>query len=76
VLGASFLLASDQLSELRECADDDAREDWLMALEEDVADDRWLQFDKAWDPLHRARGESCSSNTARRERTLCSDLSR
>jgi hypothetical protein len=57
VLGASFLLTSDQLSELRACDDDDAREDWLMALEEDVANDRWFQFDKAWDPLHRALGD-------------------
>jgi hypothetical protein len=57
VLGASFLLTPGQLAELRASANDDAREDWLMAVEEDVADDRWFQFDKAWEPLHRALGD-------------------
>ncbi|MDA0168731.1 YfbM family protein [Solirubrobacter taibaiensis] len=57
MLGASFLLTADQLAELRGCPDDEAREAWLMALEEAVPDDRWFQFDKAWEPIHLALGD-------------------
>jgi hypothetical protein len=57
MLGASFLLTPGQLAELRACADDEARDDWLMALEDGVADDRWFQFDKAWEPIHLALGD-------------------
>jgi hypothetical protein len=57
MLGASFLLTPVQLAELRSCGDDAAREEWLGTLEESVLDDRWFQWDKAWEPLHIALGD-------------------
>lgn len=57
MLGASFLLTAEQLAELRACADDESREEWLLALEEAVPDDRWFQFDQAWEPIHLALGD-------------------
>jgi hypothetical protein len=57
VLGVSFLLTPSQLAQLRACADDEARENWLLALEEEVSEDRWFTFDQAWEALHRALGD-------------------
>lgn len=58
MLGASFLLTPGQLAELRACADDEAREAWLMDFEDAVSDDdRWFQFDQAWEPLHMVLGD-------------------
>ncbi len=54
-LGCSFALTPPEVSDLLAQADDAAREDWLMELEE--RDGPHVDFDKAWDALHRCLGD-------------------
>ncbi len=54
-LGCSFALTPPELSDLLAQADDAAREDWLIELEE--RDPPHVDFDKAWDALHRCLGD-------------------
>lgn len=56
-LGVSFAISPRQSSELLALEDDAARMEWLEALEEDEAATDSLDFDKAWDPLHRCLGD-------------------
>jgi hypothetical protein len=56
-LGVAFGLTAEQTEELLRLPDDDAREEWLHDLEEEVDDAEWFQYDKAWDELHRCLGD-------------------
>jgi hypothetical protein len=56
-LGVAFALTAEQVDVLLGLDGDDAREEWLQDLEEQVEDLDWFQYDKAWDELHRCLGD-------------------
>ena len=56
-LGVAFAVTAAQAEELLSLNDDESRAEWLEDLEENVDDDRWFQYDKAWDELHRCLGD-------------------
>lgn len=55
MLGRSFALTPAEVADLLAQADDATRDDWLSEFEE--GESPYVDFDKAWDALHRCLGD-------------------